>query len=390
MSYGEDRDFLAKHTQLIELFDSAGGRVAVAPIYQGRVMTSSCDGPEGMSFGFVNRDFISAGVPNEHFNNYGGEERMWISPEGGQFSLWFKPGVKEQTLADWFTPPGLNDGSWPVVSRENNTAVSMAAKMKLQNTSGTRFEVEVGRAVRLLSARDCSEIFGPSAGNAFSQNDVKIVAYETINKIANLGPPMTKEKGLISIWILGMLNAGPKTVVLAPYKSGDPERLGPAVRSDYFGAVPPERLKILPEAVLFRADGLCRSKIGTSQRRARDIVGSIDYQSNVLTLVKFSMPDNPAENLYMNNLWSPHLDQPYVGDVMNSYNDGPAEPGKKGMGAFYELESLSPAKELKTGESLSHKNVTIHIHANPDILAQSAGQFLGVDLDKVRREMQIQ
>ena len=267
MSYGEVRDFLAKHTQLIELADSAGGRVAVAPQYQGRVMTSTCDGPDGMSFGFVNRDFIAAGIPNEHFNNYGGEERMWISPEGGQFSLWFKPGVKEQTLADWFTPPELNDGPWAAVSRENHASVRMTAKMKLQNASGTRFEVEVDRGVRLLSAGDCGEVFGPSAVKTISQSGVKMVAYQSINEITNLGPAMSQEKGLISIWMLGMLNAGPKTVVLAPYKSGDPSRLGPAVRSDYFGTVPPERLKILPEAALFRADGLHRAKIGTSHAR---------------------------------------------------------------------------------------------------------------------------
>ncbi|MGD0519525.1 MAG: DUF6786 family protein [Thermoguttaceae bacterium] len=389
MSYGEVRDFLAKHTELIELIGPDGARVAVAPRYQGRVMTSTCGGPDGMSFGFVNRDFISAGILNEHFNNYGGEERLWISPEGGQFSLWFKPGVKQQTLADWFTPPELNDGPWPVVSREDDTAVSMAAKMKLQNTSAARFDVEVGRGVRLLLAGDCGEFFGPAAVKTMSQSGVQTVAYETSNQITNLGPAMSKEKGLISIWMLGMFNAGPKTVVLVPYKSGDPSQLGPAIQNDYFGKVPPERLKILPEAVLFRADGLFRSKIGTSQRRGRDIVGSIDFQANVLTLVKFSLPVNPADNLYMSNLWGGPLAQPYVGDVMNSYNDGPPEPGKKGMGAFYELESLSPAKELKTGESISHKNVTVHIQADSEALARLAREIFGVDLEKVRKEMTI-
>jgi hypothetical protein len=387
MSYAEVRDFLAKHTQLVELADSGGARVAIAPEYQGRVMTSSCDGPDGRSFGFVNRDFISAGVPNPHFNNYGGEERMWISPEGGQFSLWFKPGVREQTLADWFTPPELNDGSWPVVGREGNTSMRMAAQMKLQNTSGTPFDVEVNRKVSLLSAPECEELFGQTAHKAISLSGVKMAAYETVNQIINLGPPMTKEKGLISIWMLGMLNAGSETVVLAPYKPGDPSQLGSVIHSDYFGKIPPERLKILSEAVLFRADGQCRSKIGTSQRRAKDMVGSIDYLAGVLTLVKFSMPRNPAENLYMNNLWSGHLDQPYMGDVMNSYNDGPPEPGKKGMGAFYELESLSPAKELKSGESIAHKNVTVHIQADIDRLASLAENILGIDLERVRREM---
>lgn len=382
MTYGEDRDFLAKHTELIELFGQGNARVIITPQYQGRVMTSTCDGPDGMSFGFVNRDFISAGIPNEHFNNYGGEERVWISPEGGQFSLWFKPGIKKQTLADWFTPPELNDGPWNVVSREGDTAVGMSARMKLQNTSGARFDIEVSRLVRMLSAGDCAGLFNPAASKTMWQNGVKTVAYETDNRITNLGPAMSKEKGLISIWMLGMFNAGPKTVVLAPYKPGDPSQLGPVVQSDYFGKIPPDRLKILPEAVLFRADGRFRSKIGTSQRRAGDIVGSIDFQADVLTLVKFSLPENPADNLYMSNLWGGPLAQPYVGDVMNSYNDGPPEPGKQGMGAFYELESLSPAKELKTGESLSHKNITVHVQADRETLVQLTRDVLGVDLKK--------
>ena len=108
MCYGDTRAFLAKHTELVELVgDGGAAHVAVCPAWQGRVMTSSCDGLAGQSFGFVNDEFIAAGKANAHFNNYGAEERMWLSPEGGQFSLWFEPG-KEQNLANWFTPPAFN------------------------------------------------------------------------------------------------------------------------------------------------------------------------------------------------------------------------------------------------------------------------------------------
>ncbi len=69
MSYGEAREFLAKHTSLIELTNDAGARVAIAPAWQGRVMTSTCGGLEGPSFGFVNREFIEAGRSDPHFNN---------------------------------------------------------------------------------------------------------------------------------------------------------------------------------------------------------------------------------------------------------------------------------------------------------------------------------
>ena len=45
-------------------------------------MTSTCGGLDGPSFGFVNRDFIEAGKPDPHFNNYGAEERMWLCSRG--------------------------------------------------------------------------------------------------------------------------------------------------------------------------------------------------------------------------------------------------------------------------------------------------------------------
>ena len=198
---------------------------------------------------------------------------------------------------------------------------------------------------------------------------------------------MTKAKGLPSIWILGMMNSGPETVVVVPYRPGEESALGPVVKSDYFGAVPPERLKIIPQAILFRADNNWRSKIGVSQRRARSTLGSIDFRNHVLTLVRFNMPEDPTKRLYMNNMWGgPHAD-PYTGDVVNSYNDGPPEPGKNGLGAFYEIESLSPAEELQPGESLEHRHATIHVQADLPTLVTLAKNVLGVDLGDVRREM---
>jgi hypothetical protein len=385
MSYGQVREFLAKHTQLVELTNADGARVALCPEWQGRVMTSTCGGMEGQSFGFVNSEYITEGKLNPHFNNYGGEERLWFSPEGGQFSLWFKPGVK-QTLDDWYTPPAFNEGAWRVVSGPN-APVRMAVAMKLQNTSATQFQLDVSREVRLLGASDIGRLLGESAAKAVGRKGVKMVAYETVNQLTNRGRPMSKEQGLVSIWILGMMNSGPQTVTIVPYKPGPESELGPVVKSDYFGPVPPERLKVLPGVVLFRCDGECRSKIGVPQRRARNVLGSIDFQGGVLTLVSFTMPDDPTKQLYMNNQWGgPHA-EPYTGDVVNSYNDGPPAPGKKGLGPFYEIESLSPAKILKTGESLEHCHRTIHVQADLPTLDTLAKELLGVDLETVRKEM---
>ena len=207
-------------------------------------MTSTCGGMQGLSFGFVNDEFITAGKSDLHFNNYGAEERLWLSPEGGQFSLWFQPG-KPQNLDNWFTPPAFNEGAWKVVSGPAEP-LRMAAAMKLQNTSGTQFHLDVSRGIRLLGNSDLKQILGESAAKKIAAPGVKSVAYETDNRLTNRGADMTREKGMVSLWILGMMNCGPQTVVIAPYKPGSEAELGPVVKSDYFGAVPAERLRILP------------------------------------------------------------------------------------------------------------------------------------------------
>ncbi|HUT11421.1 MAG TPA: DUF6786 family protein [Thermoguttaceae bacterium] len=385
MSYREVRDFLGRHTNVVELADDRGARVAVCPGWVGRVMTSTCGGPEGPSFGFVNRPFIEAGKTDPRFNNYGGEERFWLSPEGGQFSLWFKPGV-EQTLANWFTAPALNEGVWNVAPKTDDATCRMATNMKLQNASAADFDLDVVREVRLAGGEQLGDWLGDAPAAIIGQDGVEMVAYETVNRITNRSAPMTEKGGLVSIWILGMMNAGPETVVIVPYRPGDDAQLGPVVKSDYFGPIPSERLKITPEAILFAADGNYRSKIGTSQHRARDVTGSIDFAAGVLTLVQFTMPDDPAGLRYMNNMWELPQADPYVGDVANAYNDGPSASGEQ-LGAFYEIESLSPAAALRTGESLEHRHRTIHVRADSGTLARLAREVLGVELGMVRKEV---
>ena len=58
MTYRQAREFLAQHTKLIELTDDEGARVAICPQWQGRVMTSTCGGLDGPSFGFINQEYI--------------------------------------------------------------------------------------------------------------------------------------------------------------------------------------------------------------------------------------------------------------------------------------------------------------------------------------------
>ena len=57
--------------------------------------------------------------------------------------------------------------------------------------------------------------------------------------------------------------------------------------------------------------------------------------------------------------------EPYSGDVVNSYNDGPPAPGKPPLGPFYELETSSPALSLGPGEHYTHVHRTFHF-VGPD------------------------
>jgi hypothetical protein len=381
-TYGEVKEFLTKHTKVMELKNNRGARVAVAPDLQGRVMTSTCDGPAGLSFGYINSAQVASKKIDKHFNNMGAEDRLWLSPEGGQYSLWFKPGVNPQTLKDWYTPPSLNEGPWKVISKPNDPFVRMMVPMQLENASGTKFTLVAVRAVRLMTDENLHDCFGAAAKKMLAPG-VKLVAYETVNEVVNEGTPLIKDKGLVSIWILGMMNAGPETIVIVPYKPGSKEKLGHIVKSDYFGEVPADRVKETPEAVLFRADAGYRSKIGVPQPRAKNTLGSIDFKNNVLTLVNFNMPPDPTKATYLDNAWVVPQKHPFVGDVVNSYTDGPQGFHQN----FYEIESLSPAKELQTGDRLTHISRTLHIQADLPVLEALAKEILGVDLNKVRAEM---
>ena len=129
-----------------------------------------------------------------------------------------------------------------------------------------------------------------------------------------------------------------------------------------------------------RADGQHRGKIGISPRRARPICGSYDPDRRVLTLVHLTLPEGADQ--YVNSMWEIQ-DEPYAGDAVNSYNDGPPEPGKAPLGPFYELESSSPALALEPGESHEHVHTTVHLQGPAELLDPLARQALGVGISEI-------
>lgn len=374
-SFGEDVAFLKQHTEVVLLRDkSSAAQVAVSPAWQGRVMTSTAGGEADASHGWINRELIAAGKLQQHINVFGGEDRFWLGPEGGQFSIFFAPGAKFE-LSDWFTPAAMDTMPYRVV-KQSDDKVSFAAAFTLTNYSRTRFDVKVNREVRLLSTKSAWKKLGVKPAP-----DVAVCAYESDNRIVNAGKqPWKKETGLLSIWILGMFNPAPATTIVVPIKSGPDAKLGAKVTSDYFGSVPPERLVVKEDVIYFSGDGQFRSKIGVNPKRSKGVLGSYDATGKVLTIVQFTQPEGVTD--YVNSLWKLQ-DNPFGGDAANSYNDGPPSPGAKPLGPFYELESSSPAAALAPGKSLQHIHRTIHLSGSEASLDAVARATLGVSLAEI-------
>jgi hypothetical protein len=357
-TFDDDVAFLRKYGSVTVLESPAGGRAALSAKYQGRVMTSATRAG-GPSLGWIHRDFIAAARTRTPFDNYGGEDRFWLGPEGGQFALYFPPG-KPFEFALWQTPAALQEGEW-TVTESTPTGVTFTRAMKLVNWSGTAFELSVERTVHLVAAE-------PLLAGA---PRARWIAYESVNKITNTGKnAWTRDSGLLSIWILGMFQPAPDARIVVPFNKAS----GDVVNDRYFGKVPSDRLRIddATSCITFTADGKHRSKIGLSAARATGALGSYSASARVLTLVRLAQPSATSD--YVDNMWEKRAD-PFKGDAINAYNDGPTEPGKASLGGFYELETSSPAAALKPGESLVHTHATLHVEVDDavrDAIAKSA------------------
>src|SRR5919198_2876586 len=163
--FDSDIGFLRQHTQVLLLTDPSGAaQVAVVPAYQGRVMTSTTGGGDAPSFGWIGRAAIASGRRQPHMNVFGGEDRFWLGPEGGQYALFFKHGDPFD-LDHWQVAEPIYWGSWDVAS-QSATAVRFHKRMTLVNYAGTHMAIDVDRAVRLLPSAEVTTLLDESPGNA--------------------------------------------------------------------------------------------------------------------------------------------------------------------------------------------------------------------------------
>ena len=379
-NFGEDVAFLKKHTEVVVL-RQGNAAVAVAPAYQGRVMTSSATGDAGASYGWLNYKLIQQGVLKgeaaagkleSKIHVFGGEERFWIGPEGGQFGIFFASRAKFD-FDHWKTPPPIDTEPFQVVSSDKTRAL-FSASFSVANQSGTKFDLAVERTVRILGAEELSKSLGVKV-----PADLPFVAYETSNRLTNRGKKKwDSSSGLLSVWILGMYKPSPSTVMAIPFVE---KASGPTVNDAYFGKIAADRLKIGKGVVFFKGDGASRGKIGIPPIRATGFAGSYSPDLRCLTIVRCD--PTPANGKYVNSMWEQQKD-PYAGDLINAYNDGSPAPGQPPLGPFYELETSSPGAELAPGQSLNHRQITVHFTGESKQLNPIATQTLGVSLEKIR------
>ncbi len=374
-TFGYDLNYLSAKDDSLIVMKSGDGKAQIiaSAKYQAKVFTSTANAEGGNSHGFVNYKFFDAGIVDEHMNGFGGENRFWLGPEGGRYSIYFAPGA-EQVFDNWHTPKAIDIEPWNVSAASSAEAL-FTKDMELKNHRGYTLSLSAERKVSLLSDVEIAAKLGitlPPAVNA--------VAYATENKITNRNDfEWTPETGTVCIWMLDMFNPSDSAVTVIPYNAGSEEALGKVVTSDYFGEIPADRLKDDNATLFFKTDGKFRSKLGLNVRRSKSVAGNYDPVSRRLTVVTFDV--NP-EATYLSQEWDVRKN-PLVGDALNAYNDGPLADGSI-MGPFLELESCSPAAFLKPGESLSHRHSVFHFVGDEAALSVVCEKLLGVSIEKIK------
>lgn len=364
--FEKDLAFLQKYDSVVVL-SQGNARVIVSPKYQAKVFTSTTG--DGSSFGWINYKAFDA-APDPHMNAYGGENRIWLGPEGGPFSLFFPRGFV-MSFANWKIPAAFDTEPWELLSA-SDTMAALKKDMKLVNYLGTELSVSVSRKIQMLDKAGIEQWLG-----THYDDNVKAVGYVTDNSLANTGDQAwTDSTGMPCIWILDMMPPSPNTTVIIPYKKDS--NLKPA-NTNYFGEIPTDRIKYADSVLFFKADGNLRSKLGILPHSAKNIAGSYDADKKTLTITVFDISSTAR---YLNMEWDTKK-PPFSGDVVNAYNDGPLEDGRQ-LGPFYELESVSPAAFLAPGQKLTHRHSVFHFSGDEKVLDPICQQTLGVSLQQVK------
>src|SRR6185503_7040246 len=148
-SFGYDLDFLKQNDSVVVLNTRDGNsQLIVSPKYQAKVFTSTDSGVNGRSFGWINYKTFAQTSIDPHMNAYGGEDRLWLGPEGGKFSIFFRP-RNEMTFDHWHTPTAFDFEQWTLTMKSANKA-SLSKSTRVLNYLGVIFQLNIVRDIEIL------------------------------------------------------------------------------------------------------------------------------------------------------------------------------------------------------------------------------------------------
>ena len=202
-------------------------------------------------------------------NAFGGEDRLWLGPEGGQYSIFFRKGDPFD-LEHWQTPPLIDSEPWPV-AEQGPRHVVFRREGRLVNYSGTHVPAArradhpaPGARRRGTAARRVA----PGGAEARRLRVRERPRQHRPGRVDEAGGPAVD------------LDPGDVPAVAAHDRGGSLPRgpeseLGPVVNDAYFGKVPADRLVARGGRLFFKGDGERRSKIGLSPERATGLAGQL-------------------------------------------------------------------------------------------------------------------
>ncbi|WP_109832103.1 DUF6786 family protein [Reichenbachiella versicolor] len=345
INYSTDKKLIENKTELIELYNNDGqSRILIAPAYQGRVLASTLNCTKGQTIGWLNRTELTKDTV--HGGQVGGEDRLWFGPLGSQFSFYYQQ-IEPIHEDNWLVPDSFNNVAYEVIE-QSNEHVKMKQDFLLQNFVGTEFDIEVYREVELLQ---------PDNLNSYLEAEIpeglNAVAFESRHQMINSGDSTwRKETGLVGLWSLGMFPGTDETTVYVPLKYD----LSLSDIFQYFEIDNTDILSIKDKLLSFKADGLLRSKFGIPSQYAPELIASYSKDRKLLTVVQYQQTE---DSLYYNGHVSVQ-ENPYDGEIVTSYNNGPLDQTYAEERTFYELESQSAMRELAPGDTLTHYHRTFH------------------------------
>ncbi len=366
-SYGNALAAFKQKTDVIELTSADGkARIMVSPKLQGRIISSTYAGLNGACNGWFNQDLLEK--EGELIGGIGGEDRLWIGPLGSQHSFYYQQ-IKPLSEDNWAVPAAMEMEPYELLE-QTDELIRMSKRMDLTNFMGTEISLKVERQLSLLTEDAIKQNLGVALEN------LDYVAFESNNTLTNIGKTaLADSTGLVAAWSAGMFEGSEATTIILPVD----RRIKKEDILTYMGPLGSDRLKFVGSTVLFKGDGRYRSKIGIPPSRAASIYGCYAKDKKRLTIVQF----NISESRTYGNSEVSIQEEPYDGEAIPIYNNGPMDYLPTSEVSFFELESTSSYEALRPGEKLYHAHSVYHFSGEEIALDEIVKTLLGISLSEV-------